>query len=107
MEERKTYLIFNRRPAAEKRKEKKSMIIDIILDRYDDERDGLPHAYDPREFYWAVMKWSDLNPHADLITRAMDGGTEEDVRRELCAYIDAEDYNPSIKFWINGRTWIN
>ena len=85
----------------------KSMIIDIILDRYDDERDGLPHAYDPREFYREVMEWSDLNPRADLITRAMDGGTEEDVRRELCAYIDANDYNPDIKFWINGRTWIN
>ena len=102
--------VYNERRQAEtagKTEGEKSMIIDIILDRYDDERDGLPHAYDPREFYWEVMKWSDLNPHADLITSAMDGGTEDDVRRELCAYIDAEDYNPSIKFWINGRTWIS
>ena len=102
--------MYNERRQAEtagKTEGEKSMIIDIILDRYDDERDGVPHAYDPREFYWEVMKWSDLNPHADLITRAMDGGTEDDVRRELCAYIDANDYNPDIKFWINGRTWIN
>lgn len=82
------------------------MIIDLILNRYYDERDGLPNAYDPREFYRQIMECSDLNPSADLITRAMDGGTEDDVRRELCAYIDANDYHPAIKFWINGRTWI-
>lgn len=80
------------------------MIIDIILNRHDDERDGLP--YDPRTFYREIAEWSDLNPRADLITRAMDGGTEDDVRRELCAYIDANDYNPEIKYWINSRRWI-
>ena len=83
------------------------MIIDIILSRYDDERDGIQNSYDPRKFYRKVMEWSDLNPRADLITRAMDGGTEDDVRRELCAYIAANNYNPDIKFWINARTWIN
>lgn len=40
------------------------------------------------------------------IADAMDGGTEEDVKRELCRYIDAEDYNPEIKDYVNSVDWL-
>lgn len=42
-----------------------------------------------------------------LISTALDGGEEEDIRRELCAYIDASDYNPKIKKFINSVKWLD
>lgn len=40
------------------------------------------------------------------ISRALDGGTEEDVKRELCLYIDDNGYNPAIKDYINSIQWL-
>ena len=77
------------------------MIIDLILDR----KDGQP--YNAREFYNDVMQYAETWPElANPITRAMDEGDENDVRRELCAYIDNQDYNPAIKEYINSVQWL-
>lgn len=77
------------------------MIIDLILDR----KDGQP--YNAREFYNDVMQYAETWPElANPIARAMDEGDENDVRRELCAYIDNQDYNPAIKEYINSVQWL-
>ena len=72
------------------------MIIDRILDRYDGD------AYEPREFYWDMLSYGG---HGVQISRAMDFGTEEDVKKALCEYIDGE-YNPLIKDFINKADWL-
>lgn len=73
------------------------MIIDLILDR----KDGTP--YEPKRFYNSCMNYG--GKFADEITRAMDAGTEEDVKAALCAYIDGE-YNPEIKNYIHSVKWL-
>ena len=74
------------------------MIIDRILDRYDGD------AYDPKEFYDDMMSYEEGTDYK--ISRAMDSGEEEDIRRELCAYIDDAQYNPKIKDFINSVAWL-
>ena len=74
------------------------MIVDLILDRRDFEQ------YNAREFYFACMRYGTTGAE---ITAAMDYGTEDDVRKALCNYIDENDYNPDIKAYINSRKWIN
>ena len=74
------------------------MIIDRILDR----KDGEP--YDAREFYNDMMLYGG---NGIDIARAMDGGTNKDVQRELCKYIDDNDYNHRIKEYINKTRWID
>lgn len=74
------------------------MIIDVILDRYDGD------AYDPKEFYASMMAYEEGTDYP--ISRAMDSGEEEDIRRELCAYIDDSNYNPKIKDFINSVAWL-
>lgn len=73
------------------------MIIDLILDRYHGD------AYDPKKFYDAVMDYEEGTEYP--ISRALDGGEEEDVKRALCDYIDGE-YNPNIKKYINAVEWL-
>jgi len=75
------------------------MIIDLILDRYDGD------AYDPKKFYDRVMEYEEGTDY--LISTALDGGEEEDIRRELCAYIDDGNYNPKIKDFINSVKWLD
>ncbi len=75
------------------------MIIDLILDRYDGD------AYDPKSFYDRVMEYEEGTDY--LISTALDGGEEEDIRRELCAYIEDGDYNPKIKKFINSVKWLD
>ena len=75
------------------------MIIDAILDV----KDG--HGYNARDFYEYVSESETFNSDWP-ISRALDGGTNEDVQRELCAYIDANGYNPEIKLFINKFNWI-
>ena len=77
------------------------MIIDCILDRKDGEQYG--DRYDAGAFYRSVLRYGEIG---EDITRAMDYGTENDVRRELCAYIMANEYNPSICDYVNSREWL-
>lgn len=74
------------------------MIIDKILDRYDGD------AYDPEDFYNAMMSYEEGTDFP--ISRALDSGEEEDIKRELCAYIDDGNYNPKIKVFINSVKWL-
>ena len=74
------------------------MIIDKILDRYDGD------AYDPEDFYRVMMSYEEGTDFP--ISRALDSGEEEDIKRELCAYIDDGNYNPKIKDFINSVKWL-
>lgn len=77
------------------------MIIDLILDRKDGD------VYSPREFYEEVQEYGDVfYGIAWNIARAMDGGTEEDVKRELCRYVIEHGYNPQICEYINSVNWL-
>jgi len=77
------------------------MIIDLLLDRKDGE------AYEPKRFYNECMEYSSIfKGIGDGITRAMDGGTEADVKRELCAYVVNNEYNESICDYINSVNWL-
>ena len=56
------------------------MIIDLILDRKDNLQDGIK-SYNAHDFYTDCMSYNGIfNGIADGITRAMDGGTEADVK---------------------------
>lgn len=78
------------------------MVVDYILDRKYFESQGDDEWYDDYEFYRYALNFR----VADGITSAMDGGTEENVKRELCRYIDDQGYNPDIKDYINSVTWL-
>ena len=79
------------------------MIIDMILDRKGFEENGVMDYYNPRKFYHDMMEYGGSG---FAIARAMDCGTEDDVRRELCKYIDRNNYNSQIKEYINKVDWI-
>ncbi len=112
------------------------MIIDLILDRKDEDergtvavtpnklddfyapvvelypveeipeelRGGYCYHYSARAFYHRVMAYGDVG---EEITRALDGGTEADVKRALCEYIDRNEYTPEIKDYINAVEWLD
>lgn len=73
------------------------MIIDAILDR----RDGDPWD---REAWEYVREEAEIFEFAELV-RALDGGRNADMRRELCAYVDRGGYNPAIKEYVNSVDW--
>lgn len=75
------------------------MIIDLILDR----KDGTPYV--PKQFYNAVMKYESVLTIGRGISRAMDSGSEEDIRRELSDYVIGNGYNPEITDYINSVKW--
>ena len=74
------------------------MIVDLILDR----KDG--HPYRAKEFYDNVMAYEEGTDYER--SRALDGGTEKDVKKALCDYIINNDYNPKICNYINKVTWL-
>ena len=76
------------------------MIIDLILDR----KDGEP--YNPKDFYTNVLAYEDVFKFEPTISKAMDYGEEEDVKRALCDYINRQNYNPSICDYINSVNWL-
>ena len=78
------------------------MIIDVILDRYDNEKYG-DYDYNAHDFYYNIFEYGRIGHD---ITRAMDGGTENDTRRALCDYVLKNGYNPKIIDYINNRTWL-
>ena len=63
----------------------------------------IPLKYAPKYFYQHVMEYS---PEGNGIASAMDGGTEEDVKRELCEYIRNGGYNMELCNYINERSWL-
>ena len=88
------------------------MIIDLILDRRDDEMRGIEmcgiNPYDPAEFYRECMQYSAVfDGIGDEITRAMDFGTEDDVRDAICNYIVLNGYNVRLFSYVRSRNWIS
>ena len=87
------------------------MIIDLILDRYDDIRDGWkkPTDFDTREFYYNCSDYaSSFEDDNQLdICRALDMGTEKDVKEALKRYVRKNDYNPRICDFIDSVNWLN
>lgn len=84
-----------------KQKGNKQMIIDLILDR----KDGDP--YNPKTFYNDVMEYNKVFDNAfEYILKAMDSGTDYDVKKALCKYIIEQDYNIEILYFILSNKWI-
>ena len=80
------------------------MVIDLILDRKDNaEYDGID-TYNAHDFYIDCLRYG---PIADGITKAMDYGSETDVKRELCKYIIKNEYNEKICDYINSVNWLD
>ena len=77
------------------------MIIDIILERKDHDDAIYGGLEDARTLYTNAMLFGFLD-----LARALDSGTEEDVKRELCRYIDTQGYDPSLKEYINSVMWV-
>ena len=82
------------------------MIIDLILDRKDNDMVFTEYGnkpYTAEGFYRQLVDYGEIGFG---IQRAFDGGTEQDIKRELCRYIDEQEYNPEIKNYINSVTWL-
>ena len=79
------------------------MIVDRILDRKDNYEEFGQDDYKPHDFYFDVFVYGRIG---DDITRAMDFGTEEDVKRALCDYVIRNEYNPDICNYINSVNWL-
>jgi len=83
------------------------MIIDEILDRKCAEEEGDFEWYNPHDFYMYCMEESGIfDGIGDAITRAMDFGTENDVRNAICNYIIDQNYNPDICKYVRSVQWI-
>lgn len=83
-------------------KQLNEMLIDLILDR----KDGF--EYDPEEFYRDAMAYNSIfKGIADEITRAMDSGTEEDVKKALCNYVKSNGYDERICDYIKSVNWLD
>lgn len=83
------------------------MIIDLILDRKVDIEEGYTNTYNAHDFYIECMGYNSIfYGIADGITAAMDGGTEEEVKAELCGYILKNGYNSEICEFINSVDWL-
>ena len=73
------------------------MIIDRILDRKEGE------AYSPKQFYMDCMDYGEVGHD---IARAMDFGTERQVKAALFQYLIDNEYNPEICYYINSVNWL-
>lgn len=79
------------------------MIIDLILDRKDEEKINKQDTYNAHNFYFYVLQYGEIG---NDITRSMDYGTNKDVQQALCTYINTNGYNPGICDYINSKQWI-
>lgn len=77
------------------------MLIDAILDRKDGEK------YDPEDFYRYVRDEESALGNEDWpVSRALDSGTEENVKDALCAYVKGEGYNEKICDYVRSVDWL-
>ena len=79
------------------------MIIDSILDRRADNKDGFDKwtVDDLRYVYDEAMSFK-----FNYLSRAIDGGTNKDIQEALCRYIDENGYRPSIKRYVRTKDWL-
>lgn len=83
------------------------MIIDLILDRKDNEEAFGEDLYNSRDFYYEILDYEAIFGLNGDISKAMDYGTENDVKKALCDYIDKNEYNPEIKKYIRSKEWLD
>lgn len=76
-------------------------MVDAILDRRCYESEGVGDWYDPHKLYIAAAEYG-----VDYVAEAMDYGSESDVKRSLCRYIDENGYSTDIKSYIEGVRWL-
>lgn len=76
------------------------MIIDLILDRYNNA------AYVASDFYINVLEYENIFELSHDITIAMDFSTNKEVQQALCKYIDDNNYNANIKAFICAVNWL-
>ena len=79
------------------------MIIDLILDRRDNEKYYGDDFYKADDFYREVMCYGEIGHN---ITASMDYGSNKDVQNSLCEYINNNEYNPNICDYIKAKQWI-
>lgn len=84
------------------------MIIDLILDRRDNIRDGYQDTFSFNQFYRDCREYAqDFDDEIQWkIVDTLDVGTNKEVQDVLCEYIDANNYNPQIKEFIRSMNWI-
>ena len=77
------------------------MLVDLILDRMD----GV--SYSPSEFEEEVKEYCETFPSYIPVYNALINGSEDEVKDELCRYID-DEWNGSrlIKDYINNVNWL-
>ena len=77
------------------------MLVDLILDRMD----GV--SYSPSEFEEEVKEYCESFLSYIPVYNALINGTEDEVKDELCRYID-DEWNGSrlIKDYINNVNWL-
>lgn len=63
----------------------------------------IPLEYSAKAFYQQVIMYGEVG-HG--ISEAMDYGTEDDVKRALCKYIEDGGYNMELCNYINERSWL-
>lgn len=83
------------------------MIIDLVLDRKDNEEAFGKDLYNSLVFYCDVLDCEAIFEMNGDISKAMDYGTENDVKKALCDYIDNNEYNPEIKKYIRSKEWLD
>lgn len=83
------------------------MIIDCILDRFDNEQFYEDFEYDAKDFYFEILAYHPIFPElAQPILEAMDWGDNDDVVRELCNYITEQNYNHELCAKIKQHRWL-
>ena len=80
------------------------MIIDEILDRRDEDESGVKAEWTEESLRYVYDEAMEF--HFDYLSRAIDGGTEADIRQALCRYIDENGYSPEIKEYVNSVRWL-
>ncbi len=77
------------------------MLVDLILDRMD----GV--SYSPSELEEEVKEYCETFPSYIPVYNALINGSEDEVKDELCRYID-DEWNGSrvIKDYINNVNWL-
>ena len=81
------------------------MIIDYILDRKDDYEHGIK-IYNAKDFYDYVRSEEDVFDFNPTISRAMDYGTDNEVKVAIDNYILENGYNPNICHFVDSVQWL-
>ena len=81
------------------------MIIDLILDRKYYDNEGI-YRYKANTFYYDIVQYENIFKFEPDISKAMDYGSNEDVQKALCDYIEEQGYNKNIKNYIKSKNWI-